>query len=284
MLSLLSIALLGKRCRPLLGLAERRIIGRMTRLAIGALLLVLASCGEEAQPLLRQVFPANGTTLVDLASAPRLELAESASIDASSRKLVLYDVTAGARKTVSAVIELAGTTLTYRPNAPLPADHSFELTLDRTLASGAGLDEVDASEWPDEPIAWPFRLWFSTASRPRVRAAYLEPEGPRITIYFSQPMDPALTSKQIEVLDLAQKSWPTRAVSWDDGNRRARVELGAPLDAATPYTLRVGAGAAAENTTPLDGNDDGVAGGAEDSFSAAFTGSQVVILSRQRRP
>ncbi len=262
---------------------EGRIITRMTRIALG-LALFLTGCGSDPRPLLQGLFPLNGSTLVDLAAAPRLELAESAAVDAASRKLVLYDVTAGARKTVSAVIEVAGTALTYRPNQPLPADHSFELELARDAVSGSGLDELDASEAPAEPVVWPYRLWFSTASRPRVRAAYLEPSLPRVTILFSQPMDAAATSKQIEVVDLAQKVWPAKPVSWDDGNRRARLELGAPLDAATPYTLRVGAGAVAENTTPLDGNDDGKAGGPEDSFSAPFTGSQTVILSRQRRP
>jgi hypothetical protein len=260
----------------------------MRRVGHQGLALLLAAtvtgCGAETRPLLLRTVPLNGSTLVELGISPVLELAGSATVDATSRRLVLYDITAGARKTVSAVIEAEGSTLTYKPKEPLPADHSFELAMERETVAGSTLDEVDASEWPEEPIAWPYRLWFSTASRPRVRAAYLEREVPRITIYFSQPMDPVVTSKQIEVLDLTHKSWPAKTPAWDDSNRRVRLELAAPLDPATPYILRVGADAVAENTTRLDGNDDGIPGGPEDSFSAPFTGSQAVISSRQRRP
>jgi hypothetical protein len=250
---------------------------------LGALALV-AACGSTSQPLLKRAQPLNGSTIVDLSLIPTVEVAANASVDAADRHLVLYDVTAGARKTVAATIEVTGTTLAYRPKEPLPASHDFELVLERAAVSGEKIDEIDASEWPDEPIAWPYRLWFSTKSRPRVRAAYLEPQAQRITIYFSQPMDPVTSSPQIQVVDLAQKAWPANAPAWDSGNRVARLGLKAALDAATPYTLRVGSDATAENATRLDGNDDGVVGGTNDGWSAPFTGSQAVILSRQRRP
>jgi len=92
-------------------------------------------------------------------------------------------------------------------------------------------------------------------------------------------MDHIVTSGEIAVIDLAQKELPLAAAIWPD-SRTAHVDLKQHLDAATPYTLRVGPNAVSESNVPLDGNDDGKPGGADDAFTAAFTGSQTVIVSR----
>jgi len=241
-------------------------------------LLAVAGCGSSSRTLVTGATPLNGSTAMDLTTTPGLVLGDGATIDAGDRRVVLYDVTAGARKTIAGQVEVAGSSLVYHPTDALPADHELELTVERA-ALGGGLDERDASERPEEPIAWPLRLAFSTANRPRVRAAYLDRThgSGRVSIHFSQAMSQASTSPELSVVDLTGKPWPASPPIWAD-DRTAHLDLKQALDPATPYRLQVGAGALSTTGVALDGNRDGRPG---DAFSAAFSGSQAIILSRQ---
>jgi hypothetical protein len=264
---------------------ENRGLFRLRGLGLAQPLLVaLAACSAESRPAVLHVVPLNGSTAVETSVSPSIEVADGAALDLSDRQVVLYDVTAGARKTVPAVIEVLGRSLTYRPKDPLPADHDFELAMERSALVGEPVDEVDASESPEEPIVWPYRVWFSAKSRPRVRAAYLDRAGgmQRITVHFSQAMDPVATEKVIEVCDLTDKVLAMNTPVWA-GSRSVHFDVAPLLDPAMPYTLRIGRSARAEDNSALDGNDDGVPGGPEDDFGVSFTGSQPVIFSRLPR-
>jgi hypothetical protein len=240
----------------------------------------LGACGLDTQPMIAKTAPLNGSTAIDVATHPTVEAARGASIDGQNRKIVLYDVTAGARKTVAAEIEIVGTTVTYKPAEPLPSDHSFELVFEQGSITGPALDELDGSEQPTEALSWPYRLWFSTSGRPRVRAAYLTVGVPQfITVCFSQPMEPLSTAQAIQVLDLGGTPIATKAPVWID-EQRLRVDVAQQLDLATPYRLRVSGEARSRTDQALDGNDDGTGG---DEFSRGFTGSQPVIFSRLRK-
>jgi len=240
-----------------------------------------AGCSSGPEPILSRVTPLNGSTAVDPSTLPVLEVPDRATLDASNRKVVLYDVTSGAHLTVSGAVEIMGGILTYHPQDPLAANHAFRLEVDRAAISGKELNELDGSEAPEEPLTWPYRLWFSTKSCPRVRSAYLESDvsPPRVVIHFSQPMDPVATGKAIQVLDLTQKPVAAKPVVWRDSST-AQLDLTQALDPATPYSLRVGADAVSDDAIRLDGNDDGAPCGPADDFSVAFTGSQSVIRSR----
>jgi hypothetical protein len=244
--------------------------------------------------MIARVAPLNGVTAVDPGVTPEITFASGARIEADNRRVVLYDVTGGGQKTVEGEIEIYGEVLTYRPcklepsvspPACLPVDlardHDFELVIEAGVVQGESIDEVDGSEWPDEPIRWPFRLWFSTRDRPRVRGAYLESveAGHRIYVLFSQPMDPITSAGEIEVLDLAEVALPAQNPIWIDA-QTARVDMLSSLDPAIPYSLRVGPGARSSTNLLLDGNDNGEPGEPDDRFSASFTGSQLVIRSR----
>ncbi len=250
------------------------------------LLLGLATCpgcGSSTRPIIARLTPLSGSTNQYPDVTPVLVAGSGVSIEPDGRRVVLYDVTAGARMTVAASIEVAGSQLTYKPREPLPADHDFELVVERGALIGEGLDEVDDSERPDEPIVWPFRWGFSTSPRPRVRAAYFDRKqgSGRVTVRFSQPMDPAATGNQIQIVDIFGKALPVAGVVWPD-SASAQIDLSQPLDPAEPYRLEVGAQALAENGLRLNCDGDAVDGETDDSFSAAFTGSQPIIHSRQR--
>jgi hypothetical protein len=231
--------------------------------------------------MIAQASPLNGVTAVDVAVQPRVVVAQGASVVAKTGdkdyKVYLRDVTAGGAR-IEATLEIIGATVTYQPKAPLAADHVFELVFEQGAITGEGLDELDGSESPSEPLTWPYRLWFSTKGQPRVRAAYLERRAgpPLITIDFSQPMEPVSTTQAIAVQDLAGKAIGSKEPVWVDA-QTARVELTQALDVATPYRLVVAAGARSQTDIALDGNDDGKPG---DAFTGSFTGSQAIILSR----
>lgn len=252
----------------------------MRRLTLLMGLCVAAGCGSDSKPMIERVVPLNGSTAVDLSMVLEIVVATGSSIEAENRKVVLYDVTAGAQKTIAANVEIYGPQIKYEPAELLAQDHDYELVMEQGFTSGDGVDEVDASEWPDEPIRWPLKLRFSTAQRPRVRGAYLEnaASAQRIFVLFSQAMDPVASSNEVEVLDLSGNVIPASAPVWVDP-QKLRLDLQQQLDPAAPYTLKVKGGARSETNIKLDGNDDGVVG-QDDDFSASFTGSQLIIRSR----
>jgi hypothetical protein len=232
--------------------------------------------------MIAQTTPLNGVTAVDVAVQPSVVVGQGASVVAKAGdkdyKIYLRDMTGGGAR-IEATLEIAGAKVTYQPKAPLAAAHVFELVFEEGAIVGEGLDEIDASETPSEPLArWPFRLWFATRAQPRVRAAYLDrhDQRPMITIAFSQPMEPSTTAKAVSVQDLAGKAIGSEGPAWVD-TQTLRVELTQALDVAVPYRLVVGAGARSDTDIALDGNDDGTPG---DAFTASFTGSQPIIFSR----
>jgi hypothetical protein len=169
--------------------------------------------------------------------------------------------------------QLEGARLTYVPQAPLPVDHEFQLEIKRQAVSeSGGFHEVDATEWPDEPISWPYLLTFDTGSRPRVRSAYLDKEEKRqrIIINFSQPMNPVVTNQEIQLLDFIDNSIALSEPIWT-GTQSVELDVVPPLDIASVYTLAVSSKALAEDGSLMS-----------ESFSAQFTGSQQVIRSRFR--
>jgi hypothetical protein len=253
----------------------------MLRIFTVMLLGSLAGCGGKVEPVIKRTLPLPGSTAVDTSIIPLIEVGAGGKIDGNERKIVLFDVTSGARLTVAAQIEIGGTILTYRPQQSLAPNHDFELVMEQGSITGEKLDEVDASESPAEPFSWPYRLWFSTKERPRVRSAYLE-AGPAVLVHFSQAMNPISTSSAIHVLDLTRKPVPQREIVWLD-EQSIRLSLTPPLDVSLPYTLQVEQSAESARGTHLDGNDDGTPGGADDTFGAEFTGAQPVIFSRLKK-
>jgi len=252
----------------------------MPRLRLCVLLLPLVGCGADTRPVFVEATPLNGSTAIDSAAQPRLVVGDQAAIDAELRRVVLYDVTGGGRLTVPGKIEVVGSReLTYSPKATLEAGHEFRLEVTASALTGE-FDLLDATESPDEPVGWPYALRFSTRSRPRVRAAYLDPDGPSVTVRFSQPMDPVATGKAISVSDLGGQPVPASAgVVWLD-DQSARIDLSISLDSTGLYTLEVSGKAQARDRTLLDGDDDGTPGEPSDDFTVRFTGSQRVIRSR----
>ena len=251
----------------------------MGKTAVVLTVVTLLGCGEDLQPVIRKVSPLNGATGVDTIQQPVVKVASNISVDPYDRKIVLHDVTGGARKTVPGIVEVEGTTITYQPKAALEAGHRYQLELTGASIVGTdGITQVDGSEAPHEPLSWPFRLEFQPGSAPKVRAAYLE-SGPSILVRFSQPMNAAVTEKQIQVLDLGGKPLSIKTPAWLD-DQSVRVDLGGALDPVGLYTLSVARDAAGQDGILLDGDDDGNPGEANDSFSVQFTGSQKVILSR----
>jgi hypothetical protein len=248
------------------------------------LLLALCGCSGSSRGLIQKLTPPSGSTNVDSTIAPVLGGGEGVQIDAADRKVVLYDVTAGARQTVAGDVEITGNQLTYHPRDPLAAQHDFELTVERgALSSGGSLDEVDSSESPEEPIQWPYRWALSTSPLPRVRAGYFDAhQGKgRVTVRFSQAMDLVATSGEIKVVDYDGKQVPAAAAVWPDTST-AQLDLQQALDPAQPYRLEVSPRALGQNGLQLNSDRNAIGGQASDTFSAAFTGSQPIILSRQR--
>jgi hypothetical protein len=118
-----------------------------------------------------------------------------------------------------------------------------------------------------------------------VRAAYLDPAEHlgRVTVRFSRPMDPVATASEILLTDYQGEALQTDPVVWPD-NTTAQIDLRLPLEPAQPYRLHVGAEAVGTNGFRLDSDGDEQDGEPEDAFSAAFTGSQRIILSRHGAP
>lgn len=249
-----------------------------------AFVLVGWGCGadNDTHPIVTSVTPPSRATRVDTAIQPEIQLAGGASVDPYDRKIVLYDVTGGARMTVAGNVAVEGTRVTYEPGAALVSGRDYRLVLEVGSVTGDSLDQLDGAESPEEPLSWPYALSFRTGSRPRVRAAYLKDgstSSPDVLVRFSQPMNPIVTGQQIQVLDQGGKPLKISTPIWLDTDS-ARVELDEELDPTGIYTLRVGHEAIGEDGILLDGDDDGTPGEKADDFTAQFTGSQKVIQSR----
>lgn len=245
---------------------------------------LLAGCGAETRALVQSASPKNGSSAVLVATKPTITFTAGVTLDARSRRVVLYDVTAGARLTVAGTVEVEGSVVTYSPKDLLAAGREFELEVQRGAASwaeGGDISERDGSESPEEDLLWPYRLRFSTQSRPRVRAAYLERDDEtfRVVVHFSQAMNPLVTGPEISVLDMASAPVKGKVPLWS-GSDMARMTLTSALDAASLYVLKVGRKSTATDGTLLDGDADGTCGEASDDYSVQFTGSQPVIRSR----
>jgi hypothetical protein len=237
-------------------------------------------CEAELQPVITQVAPLNRATGVEITTEPRILVGGGAEIDPTDRKVVLYDVTGGARMTVGGEVEVVGSTMTYLLKTALEAGHDYQLEILTGAVSGGEIDRVDGSEWPAEPVSWPYHLRFSTGSRPRVRAAYLDTSNRKtVHIYFSQSMNPMVTGPEIQVTDLGGKLMPAEETLWSSESS-ARLDLLDPLEPASIYTLKVSGKAVGTDGSPLDGDDDGKPGEPDDDFTVQFTGSQKVIRSR----
>jgi len=254
----------------------------------------LCGCGADSTlALIQSTSPLNGATSVDRTVKPTIVFIDGAAVDllpAQAAKVVLFDVTGGARQTVVGSVLAEGETITYEPTAAeLAAGHEFELvvkqawcqtpaTCTRPTVDHEEAAQTDGSEWPEEPLTWPYKLRFSTKSAPRVRAAYLD--GGAIHLRFSQSMNPAMTQDQIKVTDITSTAVKLSNPVWADEQRSLRLDLGAQLGATSVYTLTVDRAAIGEDGTLLDGDGDGKPGEPNDSFSAKFTGSQQIIQSR----
>jgi Bacterial Ig-like domain len=260
-------------------------------------LVVIASlvgCGSDStQALIQSTNPLNGTTSVERTIKPTITFIDGAAVDllpSQAAKVVLFDITGGARQTVVGSVLANGETITYEPSvSELAAGHQFELvikeewcqtasTCTRPTVAHEEASQSDSSEWPEEPMTWPYKLRFSTKSAPRVRAAYLDGGG--IHLRFSQPMNPAMTQDQIKVTDIASTVIKLSNPVWADGQKSLRLDLGVELGATSVYTLTVNRAAIGEDGTLLDGDEDGKPGESSDSFSVKFTGSQQIIRSR----
>jgi hypothetical protein len=249
----------------------------MRSLGVVLLALVPAACGEDHQPIISATTPLNGSTAIDTSMQP--EVRAGGAVDPYDRKIVLFDVTGGARKTVPGTVGVEGSTITYEPTSGALLDgHDYQLELMAGSITGDLLDEVDGSESPLETLSWPYRLGFRIGSCPRVRAIYLE-KGPSILVRFSQPMNAAVTQKEIQVLDLGGKPMNLDTPVWTD-TQSVRLGLPADLEATGLYTITVDGKASGEDGILLDGDGDGKPGEPNDNFSIQFTGSQKVILSR----
>ncbi len=262
-------------------------------LAVGLVLLLAAGCGSgDPESLITRLEPAPGATAVERLIQPIIELTGAASwdLDASAPQLLLYDVTAGAKQRIGGSIEIEGQRATYIPSSDLRDDHDFLLVLERSgiagLCAGAACsnDEVlenDASEWPPEKLSWPLKVRFSTRSRPTVRGVGLDDRN-RLTVRFSQAMNPVVTSPQFSIIDQLGKPVAIETPVWVDArSASARLTIGLELVPTELYTLRIERQAQGADGTRLDGDGDGVPGEIDDHFQLRFTGSQrPIVLSR----
>ena len=247
-----------------------------------ALALTLPACSEESAALVQQLRPLNGTTAIGINEKPLLKLRESVIILAGNRRVVLYDVTKGGKTTVAGEISSEGALLIYGPKATLKSDHDFLLEVQKSAVAGEDYELRDASEEPEEPITWPMQFRFSTRSAPKVRAAYLEDVegGQRLTLRFSQNMEPVATGQAVQILDgVTHKAIPLGAPVWASEST-VYLRPSGKLDGTLLYTLKVAATARSADNTALDGDADGVAGEAKDHFCVGFSGIQKVIFSR----
>jgi len=255
---------------------------------LAVLLLVVPGCGSDSNALIQYASPLPGSTAVPTDVVVEIQLHHDAELDENllsrknSRVIVLYDVTGGGKFTVGGTISAGIASFAYRPTAALRAGRTFALEMKRSAVLGSGFDETDGVMWPDEPITWPYRLTFTTASAPRVRGAYLqESDGEqRVVVYFSQAMDMVASSGSVSVLDGVTRA-PVklgRPVWVSDTEVEVRPER--PLAPASLYVLKVDTTATAADNTRFDGNANGKPGENTDAFCAQFTGSQEVIFSR----
>ena len=141
-----------------------------------ALVLALGACGDP-RALIQVTTPLNGTTLVDNSVKPVIEVTGSAGVDVMNRKVVLYEITGGAKLTVGGDVEADGPVISYFPTKTLKANAEYALEVKTNAITGDAFDKIDTAEGPvEESLAFPspvlYRLHFSTRSCPRVRAAY----------------------------------------------------------------------------------------------------------------
>ncbi len=255
---------------------------------LGITILMLGACGDP-RALIQDVSPLNGSTAVDSTVKPVIEVTGSAGVDVLNRKVVLYEVTGGAKLTVGGEVEADGPTITYYPTKGLKANSEFALEVKNNAITGDEFDKLDASEEPvEESLAFPspvlYRLHFSTRSCPRVRAAYHQVVNnrSRIIVRFSQKMATSSTSKAIAVMDNTFKNKLTSSAAVFTGadNSSLYVDLTKELDKSQVYVLWVKKSATSADNTGLDGNGNWKPGEKTDDFYMKFTGTQAVIFSR----
>ncbi|MCB9555000.1 MAG: Ig-like domain-containing protein [Deltaproteobacteria bacterium] len=243
----------------------------------------LVACATDFRPVLAALDPPNRATNVALSATPVIEFADDVAIDLQEgqRRFVLYDVTRGGRVTVPGRVEIDGRRLRYLPDQLLEVAHDYRIELAQDIASGDKLLDVDGSEWPDEPIAWPFTLTFRTRSGARVRALYQDfsRDFSRLVVRFSQPMDQTSDVERYQLFDATNTRIELAAPVWiaDD---TVRLDLRAQLEPADVYELWISRRIRSEDAFELDGNDNGVVGEDGDDYVVQFTGSQKVVRSR----
>lgn len=244
---------------------------------------ISTSCGSDsAQMLIHALSPLNGETAVDTRIQPSITLGSNAkfTIDATNPTLLLFDVTGGAHHQIAGQLAIVGTKATFTPKEELRVDHDYQFEMDRAAFSSGGLELKDQSEWPDESLVFPFILRFSTKSLPQVRGVYRNDND--LIIYFSQAMDPVLTTPMFQLFDQTNHPVELGTAIWTD-EKTARIEIRAELNIKEIYTLVVERRAQSLDGTRLDGDEDGEPGEIDDDFSIRFTGSQApTILSRFR--
>jgi len=254
-------------------------------LALALLLaaLPLSGCDTESSALIQVLQPLNSLTAQALSTEPLLRMREGVAIDAGSRRVVLYDVTKGAKKTVPGDLAVEGTILIYTPRAALVTKHDYLLEIKKEAVNGDDFELLDGSEEPEEALTWPLRFRFSTRTSPRVRAAYLdklESGVQRVTVHFSQAMAPIPSGKAVQILDgVSRKPLSLSTPVWLN-DRTMRVSSQVKLDGTLLYTLKVAGTAAGANGIALDGDQDDVPGEKKDDFCVGFSGIQQVIFSR----
>jgi hypothetical protein len=251
--------------------------------------LVLVACEPEQRSLVLKTTPLNGATSVSPSTQPRIEFTGAVSIQAQEANkdlnVSLFDITGGGKRRIGGFIEIEGSKLTFKPTdanqveAPLQPNRQFSLEVLKRGVWGDNFDEVDASEWPDETVSWPFALRFRTKSCPRVRAAYHDKTNQRLVVGFSQKMEVLSTGLAIKLLDNKQSEVELDPPVWKD-DQNVYISPRVDLSVEDIYTLKVANTAKAEDTTLLDGNDNGTPGETGDDFCVKFTGSQSTLLSR----
>ena len=250
--------------------------------------LTISACGDP-RSLIQETSPLNGSTAVDYTVKPVIEVTGSAGVDVLDRKVVLYEITGGAKLTVGGDVEADGPTITYFPSKTLKANAEYALEVKNNAITGDEFDKIDASEGPvEENLAFTapvlYRLHFSTRSCPRVRAAYHQIVNgrSRIIVRFSQKMSTSSTSKAIAVMDNTFKKQLTTssAVFTGADNKDLYVDLTQELDRSQLYILWVKKSATSADNTGLDGNANWKPGESTDEFYMKFTGQQAVIFSR----
>lgn len=241
-----------------------------------------AGCGADFRPTIASVIPLNGATAIGTDFQPVIKLATDVDVvlEEGDRHLVLIDLT-DKKRTISGQILIEDEVLTYQPNEPLKPNSRYEIVIDQGIASGDKLLDVDGSEWPEEPLTWPFRVQFATQSAPRVRAVYLDRSRaqPRLYVRFSQPMNQVDSDGMFSLVNDIGSALQLSRPIWVD-NSSARLDIKAGLLPEELYTLTVDGSIQASDGTKLDGDADWIPGEAKDSFTAQFTGSEEIILSR----